>query len=177
MLGGRHGSEPLKKKVVEWLIDEGLEVSSGDVPQGAPLEWVIKATMKAPIRVSIVVQQPKGKKDRIDMILGVAISDFHKRRLTELKPIQRAKLINALLVDLVCACPDCFIVVQPRIDNPQGVLVSRPLQGSHINRETLGEAIRVMANIYLLIVAKFNSELGSPDIGSERGSGGYYTSI
>lgn len=177
MIRGGRQAGPLRNRVVEWLVDEGLEVSTSEVPQGAPIEWAIKATMKAPIRVSIILQQPKGKGERVDVVLGVAISEFHKRKLRDLDSARRARMMNDLIVKIICACPDCLVAVQPRIDDPHGILVSKTLQGSKVTRENLAEMIRVMANIYLLIVAMFNSELGSPVREGPKKGGDYYSSI
>jgi len=149
-----------REKIIAWLVDEDHEVKSESPPQGAPVDWLIKITVKAPIRVNVLVQQPSAKKDRVVVSLGVALSDIHRRELMGLNEKDRVRIVSDIYNDVLKMCPDCITIVQPNFTEPQGIAVSKIIYHESLTRESIASTIRVFMNIFAGIVATLNARLG-----------------
>ena len=155
-----------REKIIAWLVDEDHEVKSESPPPGAPVEWLVKVTVKAPIRVNVLVQQPSSKKDRIVISLGIALSDVHRRELMKLEERERVRIVAEIYSDVLKMCPDCVSIVQPSLNEPQGIAVSRIIYHESLTRESVASTVRVFMNIFANIVASLNARLGTT--GMER---------
>lgn len=152
----------LKDDVIRWLKDEDLEVDEMPVPQGAPVEWILNAVVKAPMRVILGVQKPKAKFDRLVMSMVVKIAEQHKAALNSLEQRERLKLMTRLLGTVTSLCPTCVIVFQPQLDNPDTIVVSKVLYDDEFQPSVIGNSVRLLVNEYAAIVSFFNSEVGLP---------------
>lgn len=156
----------LKDDVTRWLKDEEIDVEEVPVPAGAPVEWALNATVKAPLRVLLGVQKPKTRADRLVISMVVKVADQHKAALSSMAPKDRAKLMSQLLVNVTSLCPSCIIVFQPQLDLPDTIVVSKVIYDEDIGPSAIGESVRVLVNEYALIVSFFNAEVAHVDQGS-----------
>ena len=157
----------LREKIIAWLVDEDHDVKSESPPPGAPVDWLVRVSVKAPVKVNILVQQPSTKKDRIVLSLGVAISEVHRRELSKLGERERILIISDIYRDVLLMCPDCVTIVQPSFSDPQGIAVSKIIYHEGLTREVLASSVRVLMNIFADIVAILNARLGIT--GEKRG--------
>jgi len=160
----------VRDKIVAWLVDEDHEVKAEAPPKQLPLEWVVRVTVKLPLKVNIIVQQPTAKRDRILVQLNVAVSQKHKEKLDSLSTEERAKLVYSLLESLSHLCPDCVILAIPSLVQPNAFSVSRVIYHDELSRPLLANTIRTLVNAFAIIVGKFNVELGTLEAGKERRS-------
>jgi hypothetical protein len=63
--------------------------------------------------------------------------------------------------DLIMVCSDCAIAIQPSLEDPQFINVSKLAYTSSLTKEGLMSMLRLMANIFTLIVTDINSALAS----------------
>lgn len=158
-----------REKIIAWLVDEDHEVKVEPVPKEAPLEWVLKVTVKAPFKVNLLIQQPETKKDRIVVSMGIAIADAHKKALGKLSLTARTEIMTEIYRSLVTMCPDCIIIIQPNLSDPQGIAINRIIYHESLTREAVASTIRVMANSFAVIVSILNAKLGiTPERRPER---------
>ncbi|MGC9071705.1 MAG: DUF2299 domain-containing protein [Acidilobus sp.] len=150
----------LKDDVIKWLKDEDVDVEEVPVPQNVPVEWALNATVKAPLRVMIGVQRPRTRAERLVLSMVVKIADQHKAALTAMGERERVRAMSDLLSRLVGVCPDCIVVFQPQLENPDTIVVSRVLYDDQIGPSALGNTLRVLVNEYVVIVSYFNSQVG-----------------
>jgi len=155
-------------KIIAWLLDEDHEVSKEQPPEGAPVEWLLGVNIKMPVRVKILVQKTKMKRDRIAATLGVLISPTHKRTLEEKGPAATAAIMTRILESLIHTCPDCIVVVQPNPASPENIVVTKIIYEEELSRAKLASTMRVLTNAYLLIITVMNSELGSTGPAKKR---------
>ena len=151
----------IRDKIVSWLVDEDHEVKTEAPPKNIPVEWIVKVTVKVPVRVNILIQQPSLKRDRIIVQLNVAVSPQHREKLMRMEPLERARIIHGLLESLAHLCPDCIIIAIPKILEPNAFTVSRVLYTEEISRSLLANTIRVLVNAFSIIVGRFNVDLGT----------------
>ncbi len=150
----------LRDKILGWLADEDYEVKIDAPPPNAPIEWIIKATSKVPLRANIIIQQPKTKKDRIVITLGVMISDHHKRGLKNLKVQERAEIIYNLLSDLQSICPECLILAQPSYLEPESFVFTKIIYYESLERQGFLDSIRKLVNMFSMLVIGLSSKFG-----------------
>ncbi len=149
-----------REKIIAWLVDEDHEVKAEAVPKGAPLEWVLKVTVKAPFKVNLLVQQPEAKKDRIVVSMGIAIAEAHKKALNRLPVTSRTEIMAEIYKSLVTICPDCIVIIQPNLSDPQGIAINKVIYHESLTREAIASTIRVMSNSFAIIVSILNAKLG-----------------
>ncbi len=150
----------LKDKIVSWMLDEDHDVSKESVPPEAPVEWVIGVTVKAPVRVKLLIQQPKAKRDRIAVTLGVLVSPVHQQALADRGQQETVRIMARILEDLMLLCPDCLILVQPSLTTPQNIVLTKILYEEEVTRAKLTATVRMLVNAYILLITVMNSELG-----------------
>ncbi len=151
--------EASRDKILSWLVEEGLEVRVESVPPGVPVEWVILVQIPGVIKVGVAIQQPKGKGDVIAVSLGVMIGPEHRDLILRLSREDRFILASNILRDLIMVCSDCVIAVQPSLEDPQFINVSKLAYVSSLTKESLMNSLRLMANMFNLIVTDINSAL------------------
>jgi len=148
-----------RDKILTWLAEEGLEVRVEPIPPNVPLEWVVLVQAPGFIKVSIAIQQPKGKEDIIAVTLGVMVGPEHREALSKLSREERVVLASGILRDLILACPDCLIAIQPSLEDPQFINVTKLVYTSSLTKENLLYAVRLLVNMFNLIVTDINSTL------------------
>jgi len=150
-----------RDKILSWLLEEGLEVRVEPVPPGVPVEWVVLVQIPGVVKVNVAIQQPKGRVDVIAISLGVMIGPEHRELITRLGREDRLILASGILRDLIMVCSDCAIAVQPSLEDPQFINVTKLVYASSLSRESLMSVLRLMANIFTLIVTDINSSLAA----------------
>lgn len=150
-----------RDRILSWLAEEGLEVRVEQVPPGVPVEWVILVQIPGVVKVSIAIQQPKGRSDTLAVTLGVMIGPEHRDAISRLMRDERVVLTSSILRDLILACPDCVIMVQPSLEDPQFINVTKLVYVSSLTRESLMSHLRMLTNLFTLIVTDINSMLAS----------------
>lgn len=168
----------LREKIISWLIDEDHEVKSEPIPPGAPIEWVLRVTAKIPpITANITVQQPSTKKDRIVMTLGVMVSPEHRNRLNDLRPVERIGVFSDVLKMIYSICPDCVVIVQPSLVDPQNIIVSKILYHEEVTRVIVAGNVRRLVNILSMISTVLNARLNVTPKQARRRDEGFPTSF
>jgi hypothetical protein len=150
-----------RDKILSWLLEEGLEVRVEPVPPGVPVEWVVLVQIPGVVKVNVAIQQPRGRVDVIAISLGVMIGPEHRELITRLGREDRLILASGILRDLIMVCSDCAIAVQPSLEDPQFINVTKLVYASSLSRESLMSVLRLMANIFTLIVTDINSSLAA----------------
>jgi hypothetical protein len=150
-----------RDKILSWLLEEGLEVRVEPVPPGVPVEWVVLVQIPGVVKVNVAIQQPKGRVDVIAISLGVMIGPEHRELIMRLGREDRLILASGILRDLIMVCSDCVIAVQPSLEDPQFINVTKLVYASSLSRESLMSVLRLMANIFTLIVTDINSSLAA----------------
>jgi len=150
-----------RDKILSWLLEEGLEVRVEPVPPGVPVEWVVLVQIPGVVKVNVAIQQPRGRVDVIAVSLGVMIGPEHRELITRLGREDRLILASGILRDLIMVCSDCAIAVQPSLEDPQFINVTKLVYASSLSREGLMSVLRLMANIFTLIVTDINSSLAA----------------
>jgi hypothetical protein len=155
------GLEPSRDRILLWLAEEGLEVKVEQVPPGVPVEWVVLVQIPGVVRVNVAIQQPKGRVDVIVVSLGVMVGPEHRDSMLKLSREDRIVLASDVMRDLIMVCGDCAIAIQPSLEDPQFINVSKLAYTSSLTKEGLMSMLRLMANIFTLIVTDINSALAS----------------
>ncbi|WP_292320809.1 DUF2299 domain-containing protein [Caldisphaera sp.] len=150
----------LKEEIIRWLKEENLEVSEIPIPKEAPIEWAINAMVTAPFRVSISIQRPKGKTEKLACTMGVKIADQHKEKIIKLSEQEKASMIGELLKSLYFICPTCVIIIQPDLINPDNIIVTKIIYSDKISASEITDSVRLLSNSYGLIVTHFTVKLG-----------------
>jgi len=150
-----------RDKILSWLLEEGLEVRVEPVPPGVPVEWVVLVQIPGVVKVNVAIQQPRGRVDVIVVSLGVMIGPEHRELITRLGREDRLILASGILRDLIMVCSDCAIAVQPSLEDPQFINVTKLVYASSLSRESLMSVLRLMANMFTLIVTDINSSLAA----------------
>jgi hypothetical protein len=114
-----------RDKILSWLLEEGLEVRVEPVPPGVPVEWVVLVQIPGVVKVNVAIQQPRGRVDVIAVSLGVMIGPEHRELITRLGREDRLILASGILRDLIMVCSDCAIAVQPSLEDPQFINVTK----------------------------------------------------
>ena len=150
-----------RDKILSWLTEEGLEVRVEPVPPGVPVEWVVLVQIPGVVKVNVAIQQPRGRVDVIAISLGVMIGPEHRELIMRLGREDRLILASGILRDLIMVCSDCAIAIQPSLEDPQFINVTKLVYASSLSRESLMSVLRLMANIFTLIVTDINSSLAA----------------
>ncbi|MCS7107292.1 MAG: DUF2299 family protein [Acidilobaceae archaeon] len=149
----------LRDKVLVWLAEEGLETRIENVPPGVPVEWAVSAFLPGPIRIGVIIQQPKDRKDIIMLTLGVMVGSEHRDGLMKLGVGERVQIAHDMLKSLLYLCPDCSIFMQPSLEDLQYINVSKIHYVNSLTREDLMYSVRVLGNTFILIVSELNTSL------------------
>ncbi len=165
----------VRDEILGWLADEDFEVKLETPPPNAPVEWVIKATSKIPLKANLIIQQPKTKSDRIVVTLGVMVAEHHKKGLKELKPEERASLIYDLIGKLQSLCPECLVIAQPNPLAPESIVFTKIIYLENLSRQGFLDSIRVLVNMFSLVVMALSSKFGpfGPEQKRDFGDLGY----
>ncbi len=158
----------LKEKILAWLVEDGYEVTQEMPPKEAPLDWVLKVGVKAPFRVTIIIQKARNKRGEVALTLGVVVSDYHQRALQALPTRDRVRVLSGLYQDLLVMCPKCITIFQPNIMNAKTIAVTRIVYNLDGKQELL-DSLRTLTNMFGYIVIKLNNDLGIVDGGQGRG--------
>ena len=159
--------EGLKEKILAWLAEE-FDVSTGQLPANAPVEWAVKASVRG-ARIVVTVQKPRGR-DAIVLTLGVGLGPKHREALSNMPDHERVKIMAELVKGLYTMCPDCSIAAQPSLEKPEVIIVTKAiyLDGGLV-RGVLLSAARTLANMAVYIMIHVNVSLG---LYGQRGGGG-----
>jgi hypothetical protein len=150
----------VKEQLIAWLAEEDYEVSVESPPKEAPVEWMLRVTSKVPVRVNIIIQQPRGKEGQLVASLGVVISEQHYQGLMSLPEKERALIVYEIVRDLTLACPECLVIVQPSLVDMQRLVVTRTLFVDELTREKVSNTIRVLVNMFSLLSLRLSASIG-----------------
>jgi len=164
-------SSKVKENILSWLVEEGFEVQKGPTPSGAPLEWVLLVRVPAPLIVNITVQKPKNF-DKVSFTMVVKLSPEHLQAFKSKSTKERTSLISNILIDMLKLCPQCIIINQPpKLEDTEALIATRELLRDEIDKTKVIEAVRMLANVYQLVVLKIASSLGTPKgLNQDQGS-------
>lgn len=154
--------------ILVWLAEEGLEAKVEPVPPGMAIEWAISTFIPGPQRIGMMVQRLGGGRKYVIVSMGVMVSPEHREELMKMSPQERALLSGQILRDVLALCPDCSVALFPSLDDLQTINVASFIHESSLNRESLMRSIRVLANIFMLIVAEINVTLMSKGLRKQR---------
>jgi hypothetical protein len=152
-------SDKIKENILSWLVEEGFEVQKGPVPPGAPFEWTLLVKVPAPLVVNITIQKPKNF-DKVSFTMVVKLSPEHLQAFRS-KPIrERASLIADILIDMLRVCPKCIVINQPpKLDETEALIATREILYDDLNKTSVVDTLRLLANIYQLVVLRIASAL------------------
>ncbi|MEN2999739.1 MAG: DUF2299 family protein [Acidilobaceae archaeon] len=162
----------LRDKLLVWLAEEGLETRIESVPPGVPVEWAISAFLPGPIRVGVIMQQPKDRKDVVMLTLGVMVGNEHREGLMKLSLGERVQIAHDMLKSLLFLCPDCSIFMQPSLEDLQYINLSRVHYVNNLTREELMYSVRVLSNAFILVVSELNTSLAARGVLKRQGGEG-----
>ncbi len=162
----------LKEKIIAWLVDEGVEVKMMPVPPGAPVEWNLLASLKAPIPVKVNIQK-RTDAPKLAFIMGVAFSKTHLDMIMELDAAERRELIAGMLQGILLLCPDCIVATQPpNIEEAKSIIVTREiLTDGETLRLEVSRTLRILANSFVYVILSLTSKFGPSRREGERGLG------
>ncbi len=162
-------SSKLKENILSWIVEEGLEVQKGPTPPGAPIEWTLLIRVPAPLMVNITVQKPKNF-DKVSFTMVVKLSPEHLQAFKGKNLKERTSLIANVLMDMLKLCPYCVVINQPpKLEETEALIATRELLKEEINKTNVMGTIRILANVYQLVVLKIASTLEVPK-GAGQGS-------
>lgn len=161
------GARELMDRILAWLVEEGNEVQKTPVPREAPVEWSLLVKVKAPLVVNISIQKAKGL-DKLVFTMLVKLSPEHLAAFKSLPPKSRASLVADIIVDSLKVCPTCIVVNQPpKPEETEAFIASREAPLELVDRRLVSETVRVLANIYQLIVVRVSTALEAGRAGGE----------
>ncbi len=150
----------IRDRILAWLVEDGYEVQKTQAPPTAPVEWNLLVKVKAPMLVNLNVQKLKGQ-DKIAVVMGVRMSPGHLNAFKSRPPAERVSIVASLISDVLKVCPTCIVLHQPpKPEEAEAFIVSREIPLWGLDRRILSDAVRVLANVYQLIVVRLTERLG-----------------
>lgn len=145
--------------ILIWLAEEGLEAKVEPVPPGVAIEWAVSTFIPGPQRIGMMVQKPSGNRKYLVVSIGIMMSPEHREDVMKMSQQERALLFGQILRDVLMLCPDCSVALFPSLDDVQTINVASFIHEDNLSRESLMRSIRVLANVFMLIVAEINLAL------------------
>ena len=152
-------SNKVRDDILSWLVEEGFEVQKGPIPPGAPFDWALLVRVPTPLLVNITVQKPKNF-EKVAFTMVVKFSPEHLQAFKERPVKERISLVADILVDMLKLCPLCIVASQPpRLEETEAILATREVLTENLSKATVVDTVRVLANVYQLVVLKIASAL------------------
>jgi len=152
-------STDIKDTIMQWLLEEGVEVKKLEAPPHLRIKWGFDIFTPPPLRVNIKIFQPEKFNDRIVILLGVQVSPVHLAELNRKNREEKVRFSAKLLKGIISVCSDCSIALQPSLVDFNTISVAKTLFHDNLTRELLVKTLINMINAYLYIIATFNEEL------------------
>jgi len=154
-------TQRIKELITNWLVEEGFEVKNlGSLPP-IQIAWGLDVFTPPPLKVNLKVFKPKGREDRIIILLGVGVSPAHAKKLAKLKPEGRLRFSSKLLGRVLSVCNICNVAIQPNPVEIQAITVALTVFDSRIKEDSKPEfleRITLVVNAFLEIISTFNEE-------------------
>ncbi len=144
-----------------WLIEEGFNVRRLETQPPFKVVWGLDIFTQPPLNINLKIFRPEGREDRYVLLLGVAVSPEHKRKLGELSPEDVIKFSSKLMARVISVCPTCNIGLQPSVADLQAVTVAQVIFRDEVNdrfKPRLLERVYVLINAFFMIISTFNEE-------------------
>ena len=149
----------VEEMINQWLIQEGFIVKKLEAPPELKISWGLDVNTPPPFQVNFKVFKTSDKPDRLIVLIGIMISQEHRKFLTSMRQDEILRFMSRLTRIVLTACPDCQLTVQPNILDPQSLSVAIVLfdeevrtQGKHL----FIKGIMRILNTYSIIVSLFN---------------------
>lgn len=152
----------IEAMIYKWLLDENFTVRKIDRPQDFRAKWGLNANTPGAPGIAFSIINPLDKPDRYVMTMGIVISPEHRRELDKHKPQERLRIMNNILFHALSICPECKIVVQPNLLNPEFITVNLDFFAEEFQsdkRFSFMKSLYKFLNTYIAIVAGFNEWL------------------
>lgn len=147
--------------VEKWLIEEGFNVRRLEPQPPFKVVWGLDVFTQPPMNINFKVFRPEGREDRYVLLIGVAVSPEHRRKLNELSPEEVLKFTSKLMCRVISMCPACNVVVQPSTVDPQAISVAQAVFRDEVSegfKPRFVERVYVLINSFFTIVSTFNEE-------------------
>ena len=149
----------VKELITKWLLEESYSVSSMENLNLPGVAWGLNVSTPGVPSIKFSIINPSDKRDRIVLILGIAISPEHRRELEKLSTSEKVKLLHSILLKALLVCVDCKIAVKPVISDPQVIVINMEVFSEEIEKHGKPYFIKTLyklINTYLAIVSGFN---------------------
>lgn len=144
-----------------WLIEEGFNVRRLETHPPFKVVWGLDIFTQPPLNINLKIFRPEGREDRYVLLLGVAVSPEHKKKLRELSSEDVIKFSSKLMTRVISVCPTCNIGLQPSVADLQAVTVAQVIFRDEVNdrfKPRLLERVYVLINAFFMIISTFNEE-------------------
>jgi len=147
--------------VSKWLIEEGFNVRKLETQPHFKIAWGLDVYTQPPLHVNLKIFRPEGKDDRYVLLLGVAVSPEHKKKLSELSAEEALRFSSKLMYRIISVCPTCNTGLQPSPVDLQAITVARIIFRSELSgsyKPRFVEHVYTLINAFFTIVSTFNEE-------------------
>ncbi len=147
--------------VSKWLIEEGFNVRKLETQPHFRIAWGLDVFTQPPLHINLKVFRPEGREDRYVLLLGVAVSPEHKKKLSELSVEEVLKFSSKLMYRIIAVCPTCNIGLQPSPIDLQAITVARVVFRNELSenyKPRFVEHIYRLMNTFFTIVSTFNED-------------------
>mgnify|MGYP001626199666 CR=1 FL=1 len=147
--------------ISKWLIEEGFNVRKLETQPHFRIAWGLDVFTQPPLHVNLKVFRPEGREDRYVLLLGVAVSPEHKKKLSELSVEEALKFSSKLMYRVITVCPACNASLQPSLVDIQAITVARIVFRSELSenyKPRFIEYIYTLINAFFTIVSTFNED-------------------
>lgn len=147
--------------VSKWLIEEGFNIRKLETQPHFRIAWGLDVFTQPPLHVNLKVFRPEGREDRYVLLLGVAVSPEHRKKLSELSVEEALRFSSKLMYRIITVCPACNIGLQPSPIDLQAITVARVVFRNELSenyKPRFVEHIYRLMNTFFTIVSTFNED-------------------
>lgn len=147
--------------ISKWLIEEGFNVRKLEAQPHFRIAWGLDVFTQPPLHVNLKVFRSEGREDRYVILLGVAVSPEHKKKLSELSSEEVLRFSSKLMYRIISVCPVCNTGLQPSPLDLQAITVARVVFRSELSegyKPRFVEYIHMLINTFFTIVSTFNED-------------------
>jgi hypothetical protein len=151
------GSNEWKKKVYDWLAQEGMFRKEVDDPKSA-FHFGINYPVGSPYHIEVV--KPRDMKDGVLIVSVLRVAPSHQTALAKLSPEKRKPLIHNLKLRLLSRHPGFSVKEQDGVWD--AVQFQVRLLHDRLSKTTLLEAIDDVFRSMLFVIWTFGHHFGVP---------------